>query len=306
VSATVGPGTTFAGYRVEALVGRGGMGVVYRARDAKLERAVALKLIAPELARDERFHHRFLNEPRLAAALDHPHVIPIYDAGECDGQLFLVMRYVDGTDLATLLRRDGPLEPERVVRLLGQIADALDVAHRRGLVHRDVKPANVLVDGDDHAYLTDFGVSKLVVAGSTDTGAMIGTLEYMAPSRSAARPSTVAATSTHWAACCTSCSPVRRRSVAKPRRRRCGRTSRPSHRRSRTDRRWTRSSARRSPRSARRAIRHAASSSAPPARRSSPPRRRHGTRTRSSVTAVPCSPRASSSPPSSPSRRCSP
>src|SRR4051794_41895171 len=122
MSATVGPGTTFAGYEVQAVVGRGGMGVVYLARDPKLERPVALKLIAPELARDERFRSRFLKEPRLAAALDHPHVIPIYDAGDCDGQLYLAMRYVEGSDLGTLLQRDGPLEPGRALELLAQIA----------------------------------------------------------------------------------------------------------------------------------------------------------------------------------------
>jgi ABC-type branched-subunit amino acid transport system substrate-binding protein/tRNA A-37 threonylcarbamoyl transferase component Bud32 len=181
MSSTIGPGSTFAGYHVEALVARGGMGVVYRARDPKLERRVALKLIAPELARDERFRTRFLKEPRLAAALDHPHVIPVYDAGEWDGHLYLAMRYVEGSDLATVLRRDGQLEPARAVDLLGQVADALDAAHRRGLVHRDVKPANILVDEDDHAYLTDFGVTKKGVAGSTETGAMVGTLDYMAP-----------------------------------------------------------------------------------------------------------------------------
>jgi ABC-type branched-subunit amino acid transport system substrate-binding protein/streptogramin lyase len=181
MSITVGPGASFAGYEIESIIGRGGMGVVYRARDPRLERTVALKLIAPELARDERFRSRFLREPVLAAALEHPHVIPIYDAGEADGQLYLAMRYVHGTDLDTLVKRDGPLPPERALALLDQVADALDTAHRRGLVHRDVKPANVLVDQDDHAYLTDFGVTKQVGAGSTQTGAMVGTLDYMAP-----------------------------------------------------------------------------------------------------------------------------
>jgi serine/threonine protein kinase len=154
------PGTIFAGYRVESLVARGGMGVVYRATDLSLQRPVALKLIAPELAEDERFRGRFLKESRLAAALDHANVVPIYEAGEQDGQLYLAMRYVEGSDLKAVLRRDGRLAPERALAILGQVAGALDAAHRRGLVHRDVKPGNVLIDADGHAYLTDFGVTK--------------------------------------------------------------------------------------------------------------------------------------------------
>src|SRR5919106_5056636 len=175
------PGMTFAGYRVESLVGRGGMGVVYRATDLSLERPVALKLIAPELAGNEQFRARFLREPRLAAALDHPHVIPIHEAGEHDGQLYLAMRFVEGEDLKTLLAREGKLTPERTLAILAQIADALDAAHRRGLVHRDVKPANVLLDEDGHAYLTDFGITKQLGDASTDTGRMVGTLDYLAP-----------------------------------------------------------------------------------------------------------------------------
>jgi serine/threonine protein kinase len=156
------PGAMFAGYRVESLIGRGGMGVVYRATDLSLGRPVALKMIAPELAQDERFRDRFLREPRLAASLEHPNVVPIHEAGERDGQLYLAMRYVDGSDLSTVLAREGKLPPERELAVLAQIADALDTAHRRGLVHRDVKPANVLLDEDEHAYLTDFGVTKQV------------------------------------------------------------------------------------------------------------------------------------------------
>ena len=178
---TIAPGTTFAGYRVETLVGRGGMGVVYRATDLSLERPVALKLVAPELAEDGRFRERFLREPRLAASLDHPHVIPIYEAGEHDGQLYLAMRFVEGSDLRTLLEREGKLSPERTLAVLAQIADALDAAHRRALVHRDVKPANVLLDEDGHAYLTDFGITKQVGGDSTDTGRVVGTLDYLAP-----------------------------------------------------------------------------------------------------------------------------
>ena len=169
------------GYELEELIGHGGMGVVYRATDVKLQRPVALKLIVPELAEDARFRKRFLDESRLAASLDHASVVPIYEAGEQDGQLFLAMRYVEGSDLRTLLRRDGPLALERTLALLGQIASALDAAHRSGLVHRDVKPANILVDDDDHAYLTDFGVSKQLGGVTTDTGRLVGSLDYLAP-----------------------------------------------------------------------------------------------------------------------------
>ena len=177
----ISPGATFARYRVESLVGRGGMGVVYRARDLSLERPVALKLIAPELAQDEHFRARFLKEPRLAASLDHPSVVPIYEAGEWEGQLYLAMRYVEGSDLRTLLDGDGELSPERTVGILTQVADALDAAHRRGLVHRDVKPANVLLDEEGHAYLTDFGITKQLGGMSTDSEGLVGTLDYLAP-----------------------------------------------------------------------------------------------------------------------------
>jgi ABC-type branched-subunit amino acid transport system substrate-binding protein/DNA-binding beta-propeller fold protein YncE len=181
MKATFSPGTSFAGYRVDSLVGRGGMGVVYRATDLSLERPVALKLVAPELAEDEPFRARFLREPRLAASLDHPNVIPIYEAGEREGQLYLAMRFVEGSDLKSVLERDGRLTPERAVDVLGQVADALDAAHRRALVHRDVKPANVLIDESGYAYLTDFGITKQLGGDSTDTGRMVGTLDYLAP-----------------------------------------------------------------------------------------------------------------------------
>jgi ABC-type branched-subunit amino acid transport system substrate-binding protein/DNA-binding beta-propeller fold protein YncE/predicted Ser/Thr protein kinase len=175
------PGTTFASYRVESLLGRGGMGVVYLAQDPSLERPVALKLIAPELVQDEDFRARFLREPKLAASLDHPNVIPIYEAGEHDGQLYLAMRYVKGTDLRALLEREGKLSAERAIEVVGQIAGALDAAHERGLVHRDVKPGNVLLDEAGHPYLTDFGITKPAEGDAMDTGDMVGTLDYLAP-----------------------------------------------------------------------------------------------------------------------------
>jgi hypothetical protein len=182
MTVTFAPGTTFAGYRVDSVLARGGMGVVYRATDLALDRPVALKVMAPELAGDKRFRARFLKEPRLAASLDHANVVPIYGAGEQDGQLYLAMRFVEGSDLKTVLEHE--LAPDRLLRILAQVAAALDAAHRRGLVHRDVKPANVLVDESDHAYLTDFGITKLVGGDSGDstrTGQIVGTLDYIAP-----------------------------------------------------------------------------------------------------------------------------
>jgi ABC-type branched-subunit amino acid transport system substrate-binding protein/streptogramin lyase len=181
MKAAIGPGTTFGTYRVDSLLGRGGMGVVYLATDVSLERPVALKLIAPELVANEQFRARFLREPKLAASLDHPNVIPIYDAGEHDGQLYLAMRYVKGTDLRALLERDGKLPAERTIEVVAQIAGALDAAHQRGLVHRDVKPGNVLLDDAGHPYLTDFGITKPAEGDAMDTGEMVGTLDYLAP-----------------------------------------------------------------------------------------------------------------------------
>jgi hypothetical protein len=177
MTVAMGPGVLFGGYRIDSVVGRGGMGVVYRATDLSLERPVALKLIAPELAQNPAFRERFLREPRLAASLDHPGVVPIYEAGEREGQLYLAMRWVEGSDLRQMLQRSGRLSPEAAVGLLGQVAQALDATHRRGLVHRDVKPANILIDEDGHAYLGDFGISGEAGAG----GRMAGTLDYLAP-----------------------------------------------------------------------------------------------------------------------------
>jgi YVTN family beta-propeller protein len=178
-------GTVIAGYRIESVAGRGGMGVVYRATQLGLDRQVALKLIAPEMADDALFRERFKRESRTTASIDHPNVIPVYEAGEADGKLFIAMRYVEGTDLRELIRREGRVSPERTVRIVEQVAAALDAAHRRGLVHRDVKPANALIteDGEEHVYLTDFGLTKHAasVGGMTKTGQFVGTPDYTAP-----------------------------------------------------------------------------------------------------------------------------
>jgi serine/threonine protein kinase len=174
-------GTQLAGYRIDGVLGRGGMGVVYRATELALERPVALKLIAPEFAGDASFRERFLRESRLAASIDHPGILPVYAAGEADGELYLANRFVDGTDLRAALD-DGPLPPERALALVGQVADALDAAHARGLVHRDVKPANVLLDAADHCYLADFGLTtQLGAGGTTASGRLAGSLDYLAP-----------------------------------------------------------------------------------------------------------------------------
>src|SRR4051812_7672544 len=157
--------TGVPGYSVEALIGRGGMGEVYRATDERLGRPVALKVLADGVAGDDRSRERLLEESRRAASLDHPNVVPVYEAGQADGRLFLAMRYVAGIDLKALLRREGALAPERAIAVAAQVADALDAAHRRGLVHRDVKPSNVLLDhadGREHAYLADFGLTEHV------------------------------------------------------------------------------------------------------------------------------------------------
>ena len=176
------PGAEIAGCRIEAVAGRGGMGIVYRATQLSLGRPVAVKLIAPGRAGDPGFRERFERESRIAAAIDHPNVIPVYAAGEEGGHLYLVMRYVKGTDLQGLLARERRLAPARVAAIACQIGAALDAAHGVGLVHRDVKPANVLLTGE-HAYLADFGLSQLVGSDTrlTSTGQWIGTVDFMAP-----------------------------------------------------------------------------------------------------------------------------
>ena len=189
-------GTEIAGYRVEAFISRGGMAVVYRAHDRRLGRRVALKLLAPELSQNERFQQRFLRESRLAASLDHPNIVPIYEAGESSGLLYIVMRYVEGSDLKALLDREGPLDLDRTVSILRQVGAALDAAHARGLVHRDVKPGNILIasgtgrEDPDHVYLTDFGLTKRSssLSGQTTTGRFIGTMDYVAPEQIGGKP----------------------------------------------------------------------------------------------------------------------
>jgi serine/threonine protein kinase len=189
MSESLAPGTTFAGCRLEAVAGRGGMGVVFRATQVALERPVALKAIAPELAADKDYRERFQRESHLAASIDHPNIIPVYQAGELDGTLYLMMRWVEGTDLRTLLTTSGRVSPARAIRLLRPVSSALSAAHRRGLVHRDIKPANVMIartdeESEDHPYLTDFGIARRTDGESfTQTGMFVGTIDYAAPER---------------------------------------------------------------------------------------------------------------------------
>ena len=183
-------GSRIAGYRLEERVGTGGMAVVYRARDERLDRPVALKILSPALAADEAFRHRFIRESRAAAAVDDPHIIPVFEAGEADGVLFIAMRYVPGGDVRALMRQRGPLPAVRAAAIIWSVASALDAAHACGLVHRDVKPANMLVDArpgrPDHVYLSDFGLSKGAMAsGPTGTGQFLGTANYSAPEQMA-------------------------------------------------------------------------------------------------------------------------
>src|SRR4249919_2017115 len=178
-------GDEFAGYRIERRLGRGGMGILYLAVEPGLDRRVALKLIAPEAVAEDLFAKRFAEESRIAASIEHPNVVPIYAAGEEGGVPFIAMRYVAGSDLGHRLVREGRLAPERAVALIAQVANGLDAIHAAGLVHRDVKPANVLLSGGeaDHAYITDFGVARNVAtqSGLTQTGRFVGTLDYVAP-----------------------------------------------------------------------------------------------------------------------------
>jgi streptogramin lyase len=178
-------GAVIGGLRIDAVAGRGGMGVVYRAHQLALDRTVALKIVNPDLAGDPEFRERFRREARLAASLDHPHVVPVHHTGEDGGHLYLTMRYVDGVDMAAMIAERGRLDPRDATAIVAQVAGALDAAHARGLVHRDVKPANVLVTGPPgayHAFLTDFGISKEIQGSSvTRTGLVVGSMDYIAP-----------------------------------------------------------------------------------------------------------------------------
>jgi serine/threonine-protein kinase len=188
-------GTDLGSYRIEAVIGRGGMGVVYRAEQRGLARKVALKVLSPDLVDDEAFRLRFVRESQMAAAIDHPNILPIYEAGEVGGVYFLAMRYVDGTDLERRIA-NGPMDPRATIQLLAQVASALDAASDSGLVHRDVKPANILIasgkgmERADHAYLSDFGLTKHrgSQTGLTQSGAFMGTLDYIAPEQVEGRP----------------------------------------------------------------------------------------------------------------------
>ena len=181
-------GGEWAGYRLRAVLGRGGMSVVYKAEHPRLGSFVALKVLAPELATDDVFRARFLEESRIAASLNHPNVVPIYDMGPCDELLFIAMRYVPGSDLRAVLKARHVISPDQALPLIGQAGRALDAAHRHGLVHRDVKPGNILVehgadDDPDRGYLADFGITKHAISrsGLTATGEMVGTIDYVAP-----------------------------------------------------------------------------------------------------------------------------
>src|SRR4051812_23624312 len=191
-------GGQLGNYLIESVIGRGGMSVVYRAVHQRLGTPVALKVLAPELSSDDAFRERFLREAKMAAGIDHPNVIPIYDTGLHEDSLYIVMRYVAGGDLKTLLMSSGTLTPERAVAVLTPVARALDAAHASGLVHRDVKPGNILLQGSatggvEHVYLSDFGVTKSSTAaggGLTRTGALVGTIDYMAPEQIEGQPVT--------------------------------------------------------------------------------------------------------------------
>ncbi|WP_227371234.1 serine/threonine-protein kinase, partial [Mycobacterium fragae] len=174
----------FGRYRLIALIGEGGMGKVYRAHDTVMGRDVAVKVLPPELASESGYEQRFRREASTAARLTEPHIIPIFETGEIEGRLYLVMPVVDGIDLQSLLQREGPMSPQRAVQVIQQLAAALNAAHAAGLVHRDIKPSNALVTGDDFVYLIDFGIAHDAAATRlTSTGMMVGTWAYMAPER---------------------------------------------------------------------------------------------------------------------------
>jgi serine/threonine protein kinase len=230
------PGAAFAGYRIEALIGRGGMGLVYRAQDERLKRKVALKVLPPQKATDEPFRTRFIRESEAAASIDHPNIIPIFEAGEeadCSSPCVSWM----GPDPKQYLAQQGPLSLDEATDLLDGVAGALDTAHAQGLVHRDIKPQNVLISmgpasvASRHVYLTDFGLMKEKEAGRevTAEGQFVGTIDYVAPSRWRVVLSTVAPTSTRLVACCTSALPEPFPSCGAATCRRCSHTCRRPH-----------------------------------------------------------------------------
>ena len=178
-------GTLFGHYRLRRLLGRGGMGEVYEADDTVKDRVVALKLMTQDLSADPVFRQRMQREAHTAGRLQEPHIVPIHDYGEIDGQLFIDMRFVEGTDVSTVLHRGGPLSPARAVAIITQVAAALDAAHRAGVIHRDIKPENILINDEDFAYLVDFGIAAAFTDDQrlTKTGAAVGTWNYMAPER---------------------------------------------------------------------------------------------------------------------------
>jgi hypothetical protein len=190
---TLAAGDQVAGYQIGQQIGTGGMAVVYRALDLRLDRQVALKVLAPRLAEDDAFRQRFIRESRAAAGVDHPHIIPVFEAGEADGVLFIAMRYVSSGDVRSLIQSAGQLSPGRASAIATQAASALDAAHAHGLIHRDVKPGNILIDsvgGRDHVYLADFGLSKYSLAANTltATGQFMGTLDYVSPEQIQGQP----------------------------------------------------------------------------------------------------------------------
>src|SRR6201988_3292750 len=175
-------GTPFGRYRLIELLGRGGMGEVWRAHDTVIDRVVAVKVLPSHLADDENFAQRFRREAHAAARLNNPHVIPIHNSGEIDGRLYVDMRLIEGRDLQTVLA-DGPMDPARAVRIIEGVAKALHAAHKVGLVHRDVKPSNILLDADEFAYLIDFGIARAADETRLTKSGTIGTFAYIAPER---------------------------------------------------------------------------------------------------------------------------
>ena len=183
----LGPATELGGYRLESVLGEGGMGIVYLATQLRLGRHVALKVLSPELAEDEEFRQRFVRESNAAAALDDPNILPVYDAGEAGGHLFISMRHVVGSDLGRILAERGRLAPRHVLEIVEQIGGALDAAHQAGLVHRDVKPGNILVDRKGIAFLCDFGLAVRGPARADESGLFLGTVDYCSPEQISGR-----------------------------------------------------------------------------------------------------------------------